>query len=834
MKVECCPGSVVLQRYLLGLVEENEQREVEAHLNRCPVCLEALGKISVDDTLVAEIRTSVALSNSTQNATIDRIISQVADRNDQTRVAGSEPPSCDPREFLTPPQQADEIGRLGAFRVLRVLGRGGMGVVFLAEDTALQRAVALKVLNPEFARRADGAVRFLREARAAAALRHEHVVTIYQVGEAEGPEGPVPFLAMEFLEGSSLEKALAQHTLPLSEVIRIGREVAQGLAAAHQSGLIHRDIKPDNIWLEQTQNVAWRSDTTAMQTHECVVPRVDKESVATESTSELLPESGLGHVKLLDFGLARTVRMESQLTEHGVVVGTPAYMAPEQAAGRPIDGRADLFSLGCVLYRMCTGQSPFPTTDVMATLSALANHDPVPVRQLNPAVPQGLADLIHRLLEKNPARRPASAQAVADALRALERKSSALPRPPFLRHSRILLASLAVSLFLVLAAVVIVVRVPGREAEFVIDTDDPNLVFQADGKGGIVLEDRKANRRYQLKVGRYDSATGEYEIDVTEPVGGLEFSTRTLTLKRGDRVALKASLRSAEKATTPDKPEKPGALPAGVTGIDKEWLAMVARLPADEQIVVVTARLRALNPGFDGEVKSEIEAGVVVGFEFPTQDVSNVAPVRGFPGLRKLKCEGTFDDPGDLIDLTPLTGLPLKVLSVFKNDRLFDLRPLAGMPLVELNCYGTAVVDLTPLEKCPLAGLTMGQTGVTNRGLDLVKKLPLKQLNINDSKIDDLRPLAGLKLTNLECGGCPTLKDLSPLKNMPLEYLDITRTAVTDLTPIKNAPLRKLRALGINLAPHRALLQAIPTLETINHMSRHEFWAMEDAKKPDK
>jgi WD40 repeat protein len=240
--------------------------------------------------------------------------------------------------------------------------------------------------------------RFLREARAVAALRHDHVVTIYEAGEADGPAGPQPFLAMELLEGASLEVTLARRPPALAEAVRIGRELAEGLAAAHQSGLIHRDVKPDNIWLEARPGEPGASATG-------------------------------GRVKLLDFGLARAVRLEAHLTERGVVVGTPAYMAPEQAAGREVDARADLFSLGCVLYRLCTGWLAFPGGDLMAVLMALATRGPVPVRRLNPAVPPALADLIHRLLARAPADRPASAQAVAAALRTVE-EGLAAPRRP--------------------------------------------------------------------------------------------------------------------------------------------------------------------------------------------------------------------------------------------------------------------------------------------------------------------------------------------------------------------------------------------------------------------
>jgi hypothetical protein len=271
------------------------------------------------------------------------------------------------------------MGRLGPYRIVRLLGTGGMGVVFEAEDVALQRRVALKVIRPSLAVSPNARHRFLREARVTAALAHDHIVAIYQVGEDRG----VLFLAMPLLKGETLEDRLQREGKPpLAEVLRIGRETAEGLAAAHEARLIHRDIKPRNIWLEERS----------------------------------------GRVKLLDFGLAQPADDTGRLTGSGLVVGTPAYMAPEQAQGEPLDPRCDLFSLGCVLYRLCTGELPFRGSTVMQVLRALELEPPVPPRDLNPDVPPALADLVVRLLAKDRAQRPASARAVADALEAVRRE----------------------------------------------------------------------------------------------------------------------------------------------------------------------------------------------------------------------------------------------------------------------------------------------------------------------------------------------------------------------------------------------------------------------------
>ncbi len=297
-------------------------------------------------------------------------------------TAGDEPADTRPDDAampaFAPPTAAGDLGRLGKYRVQKELGRGGMGAVYLAFDERLQRRVALKIMLPRAAANGSAKERFLREARAAAQIGSDHVVNIFEADEIAG----VPYIALQYLQGYPLDEYLRRKGLPtLPQVIRIGRETALGLAAAHQLGFVHRDIKPANLWLE----------------------------------------APTGRVKVLDFGLAKPVvgADVTELTGSGAVVGTPSYMAPEQGMGKPVDGRADLFSLGCVLYRLCTFRLPFEGPTVMAILCALATEEPTPVEELNPAVPAPLADLIRRLLAKKPADRPPSAAAVAEELAAM-------------------------------------------------------------------------------------------------------------------------------------------------------------------------------------------------------------------------------------------------------------------------------------------------------------------------------------------------------------------------------------------------------------------------------
>jgi len=287
--------------------------------------------------------------------------------------------------FLRPAHSPDELGRLGDYRILGVLGSGSMGIVFEAEDLRLHRRVALKVMKQAQAKDPLQRQRFLQEARATAAIEHDHIVTIYQVGEDNG----VPYLAMRLLVGESLEERLNREApLPPREVIRIGREIAQGLAAAHERGLIHRDIKPANIWLEE----------------------------------------GSDRVKIVDFGLARVVDDEAAtLAERNCLIGTPLYMSPEQARGRELDPRSDLFSVGAVLYRAATGQLPFKGRTIKSVIQAVLRETPQAPRVVHPPVPPFLSRLIMDLLEKSPDERPGSARQLIAALNEAEQR---LDEPP--------------------------------------------------------------------------------------------------------------------------------------------------------------------------------------------------------------------------------------------------------------------------------------------------------------------------------------------------------------------------------------------------------------------
>src|SRR5580700_1574925 len=294
--------------------------------------------------------------------------------------------------------------RLAVYEIQAPIGAGGMGEVYRGTDTKLGRGVALKILPTAMAQDADRLARFQREARAVAALNHPNVVTLYSVEECDG----VHFLTMELLEGQPLDRLIAASSLSVERIVEIASALADALSAAHEKGIVHRDLKPANV----------------MVTHE-------------------------GRVKILDFGLAKDISAESHgdasltsaQTQVGVVMGTPAYMSPEQVSGRALDHRTDIFSLGVLLHEMCTGRRPFTGQSSAELTSAILRDDPPSVTDTRSDLPSDLARVIRRCLEKDPRHRLQTARDVTNEFRDMARTSgtaaalrpasisSAAPRP---------------------------------------------------------------------------------------------------------------------------------------------------------------------------------------------------------------------------------------------------------------------------------------------------------------------------------------------------------------------------------------------------------------------
>jgi len=304
----------------------------------------------------------------------------------------------------------------GKYRLVRKLGAGGMGVVYEAEDLRLKRTVALKFLPPGLTADAEARERFIHEARAASSLDHPNICTIHEVDEAE--DGGL-YIVMSCYQGESLKDKLGLGALEPIEAIRIASEVAEGLAKAHEHGIVHRDVKPGNIMI----------------------------------TSD-------GLAKILDFGLAKLAG-EARMTVTGTTVGTVAYMSPEQARGDDVDARTDVWSLGVVLYELATGALPFDRASARAGLNAIVHDEPRPAKDLRPGYPAELAHVIRKALAKDPAKRYASAREMAGELRGLRESMSARafptakklsfhrrPRPVWIAAGAISLAAIAAAVWL--------------------------------------------------------------------------------------------------------------------------------------------------------------------------------------------------------------------------------------------------------------------------------------------------------------------------------------------------------------------------------------------------
>ncbi len=386
-----CPSIGHLKDLLAERLPAGERARLTAHLELCPVCQHRVEGLSMGHNSWPGLARKLSARPAEPEPALRKVMAQLKDNPEET--TDDEPALAGdlPLDFLTPTDKPDHLGRLERYEVMQEIGRGGMGVVLKAFDPSLHRVVAIKVLAPQLATSGVARKRFLREAKAAAAVTHDHIVTIHAVDEANG----LPYLVMQYVPGQSLQDRIDKDgPLELTDILRIGMQTASALAAAHAHGIVHRDIKPANILLEE----------------------------------------GVQRVKITDFGLARAMD-DASLTQSGFVAGSPLYMAPEQARGEALDHRADLFSLGSVLYTMCTGRPPFRAANTLAVLRRVSEDTPRPIRESNPEIPDWLTDIVAKLMAKEPAERLQSAAEVEEVLgRHLAQLQHAAwtppPRPP--------------------------------------------------------------------------------------------------------------------------------------------------------------------------------------------------------------------------------------------------------------------------------------------------------------------------------------------------------------------------------------------------------------------
>ncbi|MEM7457522.1 MAG: serine/threonine-protein kinase, partial [Planctomycetota bacterium] len=520
-----CPAEQTLSDYVMGKLEEPEHGQTETHVLECDACEDTLRGLSASDTLNRLTDDCFRAGNQQardDDEFLDGLITRlkVADDIPASSKQGLEKRALEVTRSLAPPESDEYIASLGQYDIVELIGAGSTGVVFKADDRQLERTVALKILRPSLGDAAKQ--RFLVEARAAAAITHPNVVAIHHVGT----EDDLAYIVMQWIPGRTLEQWLSEVTfIPEVELRRVAVQIASGLKAAHAKNLIHRDIKPANIWIDD------------------------------EHTSAII----------LDFGLARIADDDPHMTATGMLAGTPNFMSPEQTRGLELDGRSDLFSLGCLMYRAATGKLPFGSNSVLATLQTIQNETPRQPVALNPALSNDFSDLVMCLLEKQPGNRPANAEQTIAALQqsreqwpfvAVSGKSAPMgqlhtqvPSHKKLNPAEFWIVTAIIG-FVMLAAGFIyqddIIRIATNHGELVIQCDDEDVEVEIKQNGEVI-------RVIDLKTEQsIDIVAGEYNIEVTQPENGFQISQDSVVMTRGRKqiVSITRDTESNEGGST--------------------------------------------------------------------------------------------------------------------------------------------------------------------------------------------------------------------------------------------------------------------------------------------
>lgn len=497
---ELCRDDQQLLRMLSIDSDSLDSGEMLDHVENCERCQQRLDELVADES--EWLKAAEVLSRNARDAATERLAGFCPSLH-MSHIQFRQPAWTEAmaRQLLSPPSHPEMLGRIGRYDVERLIGSGGMGVVFKAHDTELNRPVAVKLLAPYLATSGAARNRFAREARAAAAVVDDHVVPIHNV-ETDDEH---PFLVMKYIAGGSLQQRLDREgALDVCEVLRIGMHTAKGLAAAHAQGLIHRDVKPSNILLNE----------------------------------------GVERAVLTDFGLARATD-DANLTCSGFHPGTPHYMSPEQVRGEAIDARSDLFGLGCVLYAMCTGHPPFRSETSYAVLRRITDDTPRSIRETNPNMPPWLDQIVMKLLAKSPEGRFESAEQVAELLKdclahtqnptttSLPQSIAALaPQPPKQRTWTTFVAAAFFGFSLLFAGVLLVLDLNKGTLTIESEADDvPIRIIQGD----------EVVRRLTVTKGAETVriAAGPYVVEIDGKFSGFKVDGETVSLSRGGTETVK-------------------------------------------------------------------------------------------------------------------------------------------------------------------------------------------------------------------------------------------------------------------------------------------------------
>jgi serine/threonine protein kinase len=496
-----------IDRFLLGTANDNEQRQCEELLASPETVVDCKSTVSDDSLLKALCTERVPREDSESIRQLAGKIEQLVPRY----ATGAN----ELQRLLDPATQPDDLGMIGRYRAIEFLASGGMGLVFRAIDPELNRNVCIKLLNPNHGFNAEAKSRFDREARAAARMTCERIMPVLEVGL----HGDLPFLVMPMLDGMSLRTMLGiEHRISPDRAARFARQISEGLDYAHQRDVLHRDIKPDNLWVTPTDDI-----------------------------------------KLLDFGLARTSDEAPPITKAGTVLGTPSYMSPEQVTGKPLDGRSDLFSLGVVLVEMLTGQSPFQKANLFSTLMSVAG-DEIQIDELDPngEIPQGLREVVQRLMKKNPNERISSAGELIVLLDEVQSSPQrVLTNQAGSNGNRWWKTIAAGFAGFAICLGGLAIWSATDKGTLVVQTDDPNVEIKiADER--VSIHDPVSNRSYEIRIGETPLPTGVYQLETNDSTGNLVFSSQTITIRRGQTAIVRVELIppsiDIEQANTNPKP----------------------------------------------------------------------------------------------------------------------------------------------------------------------------------------------------------------------------------------------------------------------------------------
>ena len=632
-RLEQCPQPSTLSDYLLGLLPPDQSESCEMHLSHCPPCVETIQGLEVTDTLhdlaanaaPLEMESAVNGQKAGDSSVLGNLIHRMQNLRDGSnhqsmpRVSSlTEDRAAEILRLLESPgpgSRSTDLGTLDGYRIEKILGAGSSSVVFQAIDESLGRTVALKILRPSLG--AAARERFITEARATAKIDHLNVIAIYQVGVG-GESDSLAYIAMQLLPGETLGERLARsQVLSVPEATHVGKQVADGLAAAHAQGLIHRDIKPANLWI-------------------------------VDETSQ---------VKILDFGLVRITDENPQLTCTGMIAGTPCFMSPEQSRGADLDERSDLFSLGCVMYQSLTGKLPFESANELATLQSIQRDQPTPPADFDDNIPTDVSDLTMALLEKSSLRRPKSAADVSDALESNRKdwkfeaqrcsttaKSRAMPP---IKQTRVahhntgpgmswssLIATLMILGGFCWAAFLFgpqIIRIATDQGVIVIDSNDPDVKVE-------ILQEEHLIRVVDLRTQQsIDLKAGSYEIKPIGDGNSIDVENGNVVLKRGEKSIVKITKHEPDTGSAPiAKGELPANANSSVKKVSFGALqskvfrerAAVERLGKTDSGAALK-RLIALQNDLLNQFGDNSDSQVVALAQLVAEDIAKIAPVAG-------------------------------------------------------------------------------------------------------------------------------------------------------------------------------------------------------------